>query len=197
MSNLSSRLSRTTRWKIHRSARQRQTGGHVPVLTILANQRTLKQIGYPMGRLRAWPRTIAPQVACGDLGEALQVSSYRSSNSGQSPVARPNTIAVPHFEGIKLVRVDSIDWIEAARHYIRIHCDGEQHLVRARISDVARWLGHSDFFQVNRSAVVRLDRVATILRCGRDDFQIRLMSGVYLRIGRKYRRLLLKRLGPP
>ena len=104
-------------------------------------------------------------------------------------------VAVPVLAGIELLSLESIDWIEAANHHVYLHSGTRRYLVHGKISDAVDRFGSSEFFQVNRSAVVRINRIAAIVPCGRDDVEVRLTTGVSIRMGRGFRRDFRKRFG--
>jgi DNA-binding LytR/AlgR family response regulator len=59
--------------------------------------------------------------------------------------------------------VELIDWIEAEREYIRVHCRGKSYLIRRSIREVQGRLDPAEFLRVHRGALVRRDRIARVV----------------------------------
>ncbi|MEP7326164.1 MAG: LytTR family DNA-binding domain-containing protein [Gemmatimonadota bacterium] len=63
---------------------------------------------------------------------------------------------------ISFVRVQDVDWIDAAGNYVRLHAAGRQHLVRDTMKAVEARLDPAIFVRVHRSAIVNIDRVTAL-----------------------------------
>ena len=55
-------------------------------------------------------------------------------------------------------------WLEAERDYVRVHMNGQAHLVNAMLGDMEKALDGQPFLRVHRSAIVRMDKVRAVLR---------------------------------
>lgn len=75
---------------------------------------------------------------------------------------RPRRIMVRSSSKVRFVDVDDIDWIEAAGDYVRLHVGQRSHLHRETMSRLEERLAPFDFVRIHRSAIVRLDRIASI-----------------------------------
>ena len=95
---------------------------------------------------------------------------------------------------VYLVKVDDIDWIEAARNYVKIHCGGDEHLMRETLSNVEKRLDPERFLRIHRSTLVNLDRVKKIEPGLGSEAVAELFDGTRLMISRAYRRGRLKEL---
>jgi two-component system, LytTR family, response regulator len=60
---------------------------------------------------------------------------------------------------IFFLRVEEIDWLEAADNYVRIHAGRESHLVRETLQSLEGRLDPSKFLRIHRSTLVNLDRI--------------------------------------
>jgi two-component system response regulator AlgR len=79
-----------------------------------------------------------------------------------------------------------IEWIEAEKDYVRIHSGTHAYFSRGLIGALEDRLDPADFMRVHRSAIVRLDRIRAISRGRYGALDAQLISGVSVRIGRKY-----------
>jgi DNA-binding LytR/AlgR family response regulator len=89
------------------------------------------------------------------------------------------------------VRTADVEWIEAARNYVRLHNGGRTHLVRTTLNALEARLDRARFRRVGRSAIVNLDRVREIQPWFHGDAIVILESGARVTLSRRYRRNLL------
>ena len=93
-------------------------------------------------------------------------------------------LAIRSGGGVMMLRASSIDWVEAADNYVRIHCGPEKHVVRETMSTLERRLDPKQFVRIHRSAIVNLDRVKEIQPWLRGDYQVVLEDGTRLPLSR-------------
>lgn len=84
------------------------------------------------------------------------------------------------------VRVADIHWIAAERDYVRLHTIDGSYLLRETISNMEARLDPEQFIRIRRSALVRIERIASIRRQGYGDFRVQLTNSEELRAGRTY-----------
>jgi two-component system, LytTR family, response regulator len=101
---------------------------------------------------------------------------------------RPARIAIREAGRTYFVAVDSIDWIEGADYYVKLHVSGRVHLLREPLRSLAQRLDPSRFARVHRSAIVNLARVREIRVAARGDHAIVLDDTTRLRLTRTRRR---------
>jgi len=63
---------------------------------------------------------------------------------------------------VTFIRPQDVDWIDAAGNYVRLHSGGRQHLVRETMKSIDSRLDPEVFVRVHRSAIVNIDRVASL-----------------------------------
>lgn len=85
------------------------------------------------------------------------------------------------------LRVEEIDWIEAAGNYVRLHFGNEEHLYRETMSRMEADLDPAKFARIHRSAIVNIDRVKEMHPLFRGDYQVVLRNGRTLRLHHSYR----------
>ena len=96
---------------------------------------------------------------------------------------------------VVVLRVEAIDWIEAADNYVEIHVEGRTHLLREPLRDLECRLDPRRFARIHRGVVVNLDRVERLRTRPGGDPEAVLRDGVVLPVGRSYAGLLLSRWG--
>jgi two-component system LytT family response regulator len=97
---------------------------------------------------------------------------------------------------ILILRVDDIDWLEAASNYVRIHASGRQYLLRETMSNLEARLDPARFVRIHRSTMVRLDRIRELEPLFQGDYVLILEDGTRLTSSRGYRDRLQAMLQP-
>ena len=89
------------------------------------------------------------------------------------------------------VRTSDVDWMEAARNYVRLHVGHRTHLLRATLGALEQRLDPERFRRVSRSALVNVDRVREVQPWFHGDAVVILDGGARLALSRRYRTNLL------
>ena len=97
---------------------------------------------------------------------------------------------------VQFVRVDDIDWIEAAGYYACLHVGSDTHILRRSLSELEQDLGEAKFIRIHRSLVVNLDRIRGLELQDGGEYEVVLRSKVRLRLSRRYRKRLQDRMVP-
>ena len=85
------------------------------------------------------------------------------------------------------VRIDDIDWVEAAGNYVKLHVGRDTHLMRETMAGIEKMLDPSRFLRIHRSAIVNLDRVREMQPWFSGEYTVILRDGTQLRLSRVYR----------
>jgi two-component system LytT family response regulator len=93
------------------------------------------------------------------------------------------------------VRVEDIDWIEAAGNYVRLHVNKSVQMSRDTLTSMEKRLDPTRFARIHRSAIVNLDRVKELQAWFSGDFVVLLTTGERLRLSRSYRKAFESRFG--
>jgi two-component system LytT family response regulator len=95
---------------------------------------------------------------------------------------------------VRFVSIEEIDWIEAQGNYAEIHIGARTHLVRESLNTIESQLDTTAFLRIHRSAIVRLNRIASVSSLPNRDCAITLGNGTSLRVSRTYSDQLRKLL---
>jgi two-component system, LytTR family, response regulator len=93
------------------------------------------------------------------------------------------------------VPVDSVEWIEAAGNYVRLHQGGREHLLRRTLTGIARRLGDR-FIRIRRTALVNARAITALEPYGKGSYVVHLEDGTRLvssRYAGRALRVLLER----
>lgn len=96
---------------------------------------------------------------------------------------------------LRVVATDKIDYITASGPYAELHVGDRVFAIRERMQTLEEQLDPAIFFRIHRSAIVRLDRVDTLLRSSGGDYAVRLKNGTELSVSRARREELEAKLG--
>lgn len=117
-----------------------------------------------------------PDAGLTGLAESLRTSrSYLTRvvvNSGRRSV---------------VVNLASVDWMEAADNYIRLHVRSHEYLLRETLAALEARLDPDRFVRIHRSAIVAVDRVATLAPVSHGDVEVVLRDGTRLTASRTWR----------
>ncbi|MBV9069872.1 MAG: response regulator [Acidobacteria bacterium] len=104
-------------------------------------------------------------------------------------------ISVESRGQVRVVPVDKVDYITADGPYAELHVGDRVFAIRERMQTLDERLDPAIFFRIHRSAIVRLDRIDTLLRASGGDYAVRLKDGTELNVSRNRWVELEQRLG--
>lgn len=108
---------------------------------------------------------------------------------------RPTRLVIKSGGRIAFLRVDEIDWVEAADNYVRVHAGKEAHLIRETLQSLEKRLDPGKFLRIHRSSLVNLERIRELRPTFHGDYLVKLLDGTELTLSRNYREKLLQPLG--
>ena len=96
-------------------------------------------------------------------------------------------IAVKSSGRVIFVKVDDIDWIEAADNYVSLHVGAEEHLHRETMAALETQLPPEKFMRISRSSIVNMDRIKELQPLFHGEYTVILRNGAKLTLSRSYR----------
>ena len=133
-----------------------------------------------------------------------RVAGNRAEALSRTLAALPARTASPrHLErlaarGVRrtvLLDVASIQWIEAADNYVRLHTADGVHLSRRTMRDLETALDPQRFARIHRGTMVALAEVRELRPLGDGDHELRLRDGTRLQLTRSYRERFVSLFG--
>ncbi|AWW75419.1 DNA-binding response regulator [Erythrobacter sp. KY5] len=158
------------------------------ILKPLDDERLATAIERARGRIES----DANQLRFQQLRGALSRMNSDFSSAVPSPYERD--LWVRENGAVRRVRVEEIDWIEAANDYVALHVGEEVHLADDSIRSLAQRLDPARFLQVHRSAIVRISSVSEINREKFSAISLTLQTGARVRVSKSYKRAVLDKL---
>jgi len=144
---------------------------------------------YSRARLRLAVKRASASV--GDLNAPGRLSAVADEATRHRPLRR---VVVRNAGRLLFVDVETIDWIEAAGHYVTLHVGRHTHLVRERLTDLASRLDPATFARIHRGTVINLARVQELRPLFHGEFLVVLAGGAELHASRTYAADLTARL---
>ncbi len=124
----------------------------------------------------------------GNLDERL-ASLIADLKSGKKYLER---LVVKSVGRVFFLKVDEIDWIEAAGNYVKLHTGREAHMIRETMNGIEAKLDPDKFLRIHRSTVVNIDRIKELHPMFSGDYAVILRNGIELALSRNYRERLLE-----
>jgi len=88
-----------------------------------------------------------------------------------------NRVAIHDGDKTLLVKVDEIDWLEAAGNYVRVHAARRTIVTRGTLQGLSALIDDARFLRVHRSAIVNSDAVVHIETAGKGLYVLGLRDG--------------------
>lgn len=116
-------------------------------------------------------------------GEATLVAEQNKSG----PIETPEHLLVKKLDKEFLIKVNDIEWLEAAGNYVNLHSNGRIFPLRSTLSGLLPRLEGKGFVQIHRSYGINLGQVESIEALPAGDGEICLHNGKKLTLSRRYK----------
>lgn len=121
--------------------------------------------------------------------EHLHAASVASASVASASDATPRGVrrlAIPVQGGVRFIDERRVDSVRAERNYVRVLAGDQRFLVRMTMKEMEDRLPAEAFVRVNRSLIVRLDRVLEMQPLAHGEVQLRLTTGELVVSGRSH-----------
>ena len=144
---------------------------------------------FERARLRKTIERLTTRADGRDAGR--RVHAAVESVRAQQPLRR---VLVKTTGRIYAVRVEEIESIEAAGHYLEVHAASATHLIRESIGGIEAKLDPARFVRIHRSSIVSVDHIRELQPAFHGEFVVTLQSGRRLNCSRTYAESLTARM---
>lgn len=103
------------------------------------------------------------------------------------PEARVDRLAIKSSGRVIFLRLEEIDWIEAADNYVSLHVGSDSHLHRETMNAMEERLKGGRFLRISRSTIVNVDRIKELQPLFHGEYSVILRNGARLTLSRGYR----------
>jgi len=96
-------------------------------------------------------------------------------------------ITIKDRDSIKLIKMDSIAWVDAAGDYMCVHAEGETHIMRCTMTQLLEELDDNIFKRVHRSTIVNLNCIEEVIPHTKGEYFLQIDNGERIKVSRNYR----------
>jgi two-component system, LytTR family, response regulator len=104
-------------------------------------------------------------------------------------------IPVPAKGRFVFLNVRDLDWVEADGNYLRLHSNGNSHLLRGNMNEMESKLDPARFMRIHRSTIVNLQRIREVQPWFRGHHRVVMNNGQELKLSRYQKEKLRTLLG--
>jgi|SRR3954469_10459343 two-component system LytT family response regulator len=124
----------------------------------------------------------------GDKSQGERQAAVLAELKGPSkPLER---LAIKSDGRVLFVRLEDINWIEAAHNYVEVHDEKQGHLVRDTVQGIEAKLPPEKFVRISRSVIVNISKIKEMQPLFYGEYTVTLHSGKKLTLSRRYRKKL-------
>ena len=99
-------------------------------------------------------------------------------------------ITIKDRDSIKLIKMDSIAWVDAAGDYMCVHAEGETHIMRCTMTQLLKELDANIFKRVHRSTIVNLNCIEEVIPHTKGEYFLQIDNGERIKVSRNYRDII-------
>ena len=111
------------------------------------------------------------------------------------PAPKQNRLAIKSGGKVLVLKIDDIDWVEAADNYVNLHIGNESHLHRETMAALEARFPAEKFMRISRSTMVNIERIKELQPMFHGEYSVILRNGTRLTLSRGYREKLNQLLG--
>jgi two-component system, LytTR family, response regulator len=99
----------------------------------------------------------------------------------------PQRLVVRNGERYDFVPLDSIDWIESADNYVKLHCGPKSMLLHETLTSLESKLDPRRFARIHRCHIINISRLVAVHPILNGTYELELRSGIRLSSGRQFK----------
>lgn len=103
---------------------------------------------------------------------------------------KPERLLVKKIGKEFIIRIEDIEWVEAAGNYMNLHIDSHVYPLRETMANLESKLDANKFARIHRSTIVNLDHIKEIQLLDSGDYEVILNNQKVLKLSRRYREKL-------
>ncbi len=101
--------------------------------------------------------------------------------------AQSDRLAVKGDGRVVFVKINDIDWVEAADNYVSLHVGKETHMLRETMTHLEQRLPAEKFIRISRSTLVNMERIKELQPLFHGEYAVMLRDGTKLTLSRGHR----------
>jgi two-component system, LytTR family, response regulator len=96
-------------------------------------------------------------------------------------------LAIKSGGRILFLKLNEVEWVEAADNYVKLHIGNESHLLRETLSALEARLPKEKFLRISRSTIVNIEQIKELHPLFHGEYIVILRGGARLNLTRGYR----------
>jgi len=126
----------------------------------------------------------AIEAITGDRAEPVATPKLKDPKAVQDADRK---IAIRDRDEVRLIREDTIAWVDAAGDYMCVHAEGETHIMRCTMKHLLELLDEQKFKRVHRSTIVNLNFIESARLLPKGEFMLYLENSERIKVSRNFR----------
>jgi len=118
-------------------------------------------------------------------------------NSIQQNSNRLERLIVKTNGRIIFLRIDEIDWMEAAGNYVKLHVGNETHMIRETMNGLEQQLNPQKFIRIHRITSINIEKIKELEPFFNGEYKVLLSNNAQVILSRNYRESFTKLFGKP
>ena len=127
------------------------------------------------------------------VSRAVERHALRSLDS--KPQSWPERLTIKDGNEFQFIKIDAIQWIDAAGDYMCVHAGGKTHIMRTTMKRLESTLNPDVFIRVHRSSIVNKNAILSAASHLNGEYVLTLEGGGSLKVSRSYRESIKSLLG--
>lgn len=119
-----------------------------------------------------------------DLAARL-LAALEDSRPAQPPEG--DRLVIKSAGKVVFLKLDEIDWVEAAANYVHIHAGNEGYYMRETMNSFEARIDAARFIRIHRSTIVNLSKIKELQPCNNGEYIVVLRNGKELSLSRGFR----------
>ena len=107
----------------------------------------------------------------------------------------PDRLTIKDGNEFQFIRINDIQWVDAAGDYMCVHAGGKTHIMRTTMKRLESSLNPDTFIRVHRSSIVNSNAIASAASHLNGEYVLTLDGGAKLKVSRSYRDKIKSLLG--
>ena len=99
----------------------------------------------------------------------------------------PEKLSIKDGSDIQFIKVNEIQWVDAAGDYMCIQSGGKTHIMRITMKELEALLDPSKFLRIHRSTIVNANRIVAAQTLNNGEYLLTLECDSQLKVSRSYR----------
>ena len=104
----------------------------------------------------------------------------------RSERTHPQRLVIKSGGRVHFLRTDEVDWVEASGNYVKIHTNGDAHLLRESMKNMEQRLDPRTFVRIHRSSIVNIDRIKELEPWFHGEYVVIMRDGTRLTASRVF-----------